>query len=38
MLEAVRGQMSAAVDAGGGEKDWSIMAELVLGRPEKPAA
>ena len=38
MLEAVRGQMSAAVDAGGGEKDWSIMAELVLGRPEGPAS
>ena len=32
MLEAVRGQMSAAVDAGEGEKDWSIMAEQVLGR------
>ena len=32
MLEAVRGQMSAAVDAGKGEKDWSIMAEQVLGR------
>ena len=31
MLEAVRGQMSAAVDAGQGEKDWSIMAEQVLG-------
>ena len=31
MLEAVRGQMSAAVDAGQGEKDWSIMAEGVLG-------
>ena len=32
MLEAVRGQMSAAVDAGGGEKDWSIMAEQVMDR------
>ena len=32
MLDAVCGQMSATVDAGQGEKDWSIMAEQVLGR------
>jgi hypothetical protein len=27
MLEAVRGRMAAAVDAGLGDKDWSIMAD-----------
>jgi hypothetical protein len=30
MLEAVRERMSAAVDAGGGERDWSIMADYTL--------
>ncbi|NYT37353.1 NAD(P)-dependent oxidoreductase [Allopusillimonas soli] len=30
MLEAVRERMNAAVDAGGGECDWSIMADYTL--------
>ncbi len=30
MLAAVHSQMSAAVEAGAGERDWSIMAEQVL--------
>ena len=30
MLGAVRGQLAAAVEAGLGERDWSIMAELTL--------
>jgi 3-hydroxyisobutyrate dehydrogenase-like beta-hydroxyacid dehydrogenase len=33
MLEAVRGQMSKAIDAGWGERDWSVMAEITLGDP-----
>ena len=32
MLEAVHGQMAAAVDAGLGEKDWSAMAAFTLGQ------
>ena len=32
MLDAVRSQMTAAVDAGLGERDWSIIAKLVLDR------
>jgi 3-hydroxyisobutyrate dehydrogenase-like beta-hydroxyacid dehydrogenase len=30
MLDAVRGQMAKAVEAGHGARDWSIMAEMVL--------
>jgi len=30
MLEAVRERMCAAVDAGGGERDWSIIADYTL--------
>ncbi|AFC85507.1 beta-hydroxyacid dehydrogenase, 3-hydroxyisobutyrate dehydrogenase [Frateuria aurantia DSM 6220] len=31
MLEAVHGQMRAAVEAGGGSRDWSVMAAHTLG-------
>ena len=30
MLDAVRGRMNEAVDAGMGEKDWSAMADYTL--------
>ncbi len=30
MLDAVRQQMSRAVEAGGGERDWSIMADYTI--------
>jgi 3-hydroxyisobutyrate dehydrogenase-like beta-hydroxyacid dehydrogenase len=31
MLDAVRGQMIKADDAGWGERDWSVMSEILLG-------
>lgn len=31
MLDAVRSQMIKAVDAGWGERDWSVMSEILLG-------
>lgn len=37
MLEAVRERMSEAVDAGGGERDWSIMADYTLRKMRTPA-
>lgn len=30
MLDAVHGQMARAVEAGGGEKDWSVMADYTI--------
>jgi len=30
MLEAVRLRMGEAVDAGGGERDWSVMADYTI--------
>ncbi len=30
MLDAVRGRMGEAVDAGLGDRDWSIMADYTL--------
>ena len=35
MLDAVRGRMGEAVEAGLGEKDWSIMADYTLGQARK---
>lgn len=32
MLDAVRHQMAAAVDAGGGDRDWSVMADYTISR------
>lgn len=38
MLSAVHQQMSRAIEAGGGERDWSIMADYTLrsSQPKKP--
>lgn len=33
MLDAVLGRMAEAVDAGLGEKDWSVMADVTINRP-----
>lgn len=30
MLDAVRHQMAAAVDAGGGDRDWSVVADYTI--------
>ncbi|MGN4069948.1 NAD(P)-dependent oxidoreductase [Burkholderia gladioli] len=35
MLDAVRQQMSQAVEAGGGERDWSIMADYTIRAKER---
>jgi 3-hydroxyisobutyrate dehydrogenase-like beta-hydroxyacid dehydrogenase len=35
MLDAVRQQMSRAVEAGGGERDWSIMADYTIRAKER---
>ena len=32
MLEAVRGRMAEAVDAGLGDRDWSVMADFTMNR------
>ncbi|CAM3432904.1 Oxidoreductase [Bordetella sputigena] len=38
MLDAVRGQMTAAVNAGGGDKDWSVMADYTIRTPARRSA